>query len=120
MHYFVNYRLQIGFEIRNKEKCRIVQYFTSNVIILLLFILYCPRLCRMESMENGLIELELVVPAIQLTASAAASLSNVNGHVLQLDTKYKMPKMSSLHKVVLRFGNKLCFMAYFITHGLQD
>ncbi|XP_062864093.1 apolipoprotein B-100 [Trichomycterus rosablanca] len=58
---------------------------------------------RMESMKNGLLELELAVPALQLTASATASLNKVDSHVLQLETMYKMPEMSSLNKVLLKY-----------------
>lgn len=60
-------------------------------------------------MEDGMLELEMVVPALQLDASASASLKKVNGLVLQLETAFKVPEASSLQKAILRYGIILYF-----------
>lgn len=62
---------------------------------------------RLESMEDGMLELEMAVPALQLDASATASLKKVNGFVLQLETAFNVPEASSLQKAILRYGNNI-------------
>ncbi|KAI4872235.1 hypothetical protein NFI96_010377 [Prochilodus magdalenae] len=58
---------------------------------------------RLESMENGELELEMAIPALQMDASTTANLKNANGLVLQLETSFKCPETSSLLKTVLRY-----------------
>ncbi|KAK3537618.1 hypothetical protein QTP70_017011 [Hemibagrus guttatus] len=63
---------------------------------------------RLESMKDGMLELEMAAPALQLDASASASLKKVNGLVLQLETAFKVPEASSLQKAILRYDeNKI-------------
>lgn len=59
---------------------------------------------RLQSMEDGILELEMAVPALQLDASATAILKKVNGLVLQLETAFNIPEASSLQKASLRYG----------------
>ncbi|XP_072545771.1 apolipoprotein B-100 [Salminus brasiliensis] len=63
---------------------------------------------RLESMTDGELELEMAIPALQMDASAIASLKNANGLVLELDTRFNCPDTLSLQKVVLRYDeNKI-------------
>ncbi|XP_066530178.1 apolipoprotein B-100 [Hoplias malabaricus] len=61
---------------------------------------------RLESMEDGVLELQMAVPALQMEASATANLKNTNGLVLQLEGNFKGPETSSLQKAVLRYDEK--------------
>lgn len=61
---------------------------------------------RLESMRDGLIELQLAVPALQMDTSATATLKNNNGLVLQLETAFNMPETTSVQKAILRYGNE--------------
>ncbi|XP_026789738.3 apolipoprotein B-100 [Pangasianodon hypophthalmus] len=63
---------------------------------------------RLESMEDGMLELGMAVPALQLDASATASLKKVNGLVLQFETAFNVPEASSRQKASLRYDeNKI-------------
>ncbi|KAM9466083.1 apolipoprotein B-100 [Clarias gariepinus] len=63
---------------------------------------------RLESMSDGMLELEMSVPALQLDASATASLKKLNGLVLQLETAFNVPQASTLQKAILRYDeNKI-------------
>lgn len=55
-------------------------------------------------MEDGMLELEMAVPALQLDASATGSLKKANGLVLQLETAFNFPEASSMQKAILRYG----------------
>uniref|UniRef100_A0A8C1G4P6 Apolipoprotein B-100-like n=1 Tax=Cyprinus carpio TaxID=7962 RepID=A0A8C1G4P6_CYPCA len=60
---------------------------------------------RLESMRDGLIELKLAVPALQMDTSATATLKNNNGLILQLETAFNMPETTSVQKAILRYDN---------------
>ncbi|XP_056122383.1 apolipoprotein B-100 [Rhinichthys klamathensis goyatoka] len=60
---------------------------------------------RLESMRDGLIELQLAVPALQVDTSATATLKNNNGLILQLETALNMPETTSVQKAILRYDN---------------
>ncbi|XP_052000861.1 apolipoprotein B-100 [Xyrauchen texanus] len=60
---------------------------------------------RLESMKDGLFELQLAVPAIHLDTSATASLKSTNGLILQLETAFHMPETTSVQKAILRYDN---------------
>ncbi|XP_067311333.1 apolipoprotein B-100 isoform X2 [Pseudorasbora parva] len=60
---------------------------------------------RLESMRDGLIELQLAVPALKIDTSATATLKNNNGLVLQLETAFIMPETTSVQKAILRYDN---------------
>ncbi|KAK2843259.1 hypothetical protein Q7C36_011474 [Tachysurus vachellii] len=63
---------------------------------------------RLESMKDAMVELEMAVPALQLDASASASLKKVNGLVLQIETAFKVSEASSMQKAILRYDeNKI-------------
>ncbi len=57
-------------------------------------------------MRDGLIELRLVVPALQMDTSATATLKHNNGLILQLETAFNMPETTSVQKAILRYGNE--------------
>jgi len=57
-------------------------------------------------MRDGLIELKLAVPALQLDTSATATLKNNNGLIMQLETALNMPETTSVQKAILRYGNE--------------
>lgn len=59
-------------------------------------------------MRDGLIELQLAVPALQMDSSATASFKNNNGLVLQIETAFNMPETTSVQKAILRYGNEAC------------
>lgn len=63
-------------------------------------------LSRLESMRDGLIELKLAVPALQMDTSATATLKNNNELILQLETAFNMPETTSVQKAILRYGNE--------------
>ncbi|XP_036449677.1 apolipoprotein B-100 [Colossoma macropomum] len=58
---------------------------------------------RLESMEDGELQLQVAVPPLQMDASATARLKNADGLVLQLETAFNCPETSSLQKAVLRY-----------------
>ncbi|XP_076833977.1 apolipoprotein B-100 [Brachyhypopomus gauderio] len=58
---------------------------------------------RLESVDDGVLEIEMAVPALQIDASATASLKNTKGLVLKLETAFNMPETSSLQKAILRY-----------------
>ncbi|XP_057200382.1 apolipoprotein B-100 [Triplophysa rosa] len=60
---------------------------------------------RMESMKDGLLELQMTIPAIQMETSLTASLKNTNGLILQLETALNMPETTSVQKAILRYDN---------------
>nr|XP_694827.7 apolipoprotein B-100 [Danio rerio] len=60
---------------------------------------------RLESMRDGLIELQMSVPALQMDTSATATLKKNNGLVLQLETAFNMPETTSVQKAILRYDN---------------
>ncbi|XP_073682716.1 apolipoprotein B-100 [Garra rufa] len=60
---------------------------------------------RLESMRDGLIELKLAVPALQMDTSATATLKNNNGLILQLETAFNMPETTSVQKAILKYDN---------------
>ncbi|KAL1258348.1 hypothetical protein QQF64_011592, partial [Cirrhinus molitorella] len=60
---------------------------------------------RLESMRDGLIELKLTVPALQMDSSATGTLKNNNGLILQLETAFNMPETTSVQKATLRYDN---------------
>lgn len=72
---------------------------------------------RLESMKDGMLELEMAVPALKLDASASASLKKVNGLVLQLETAFNVLEASSLQKAILRYGttNTNFYLFLFLT-----
>uniref|UniRef100_A0A4W4GAX0 Vitellogenin domain-containing protein n=1 Tax=Electrophorus electricus TaxID=8005 RepID=A0A4W4GAX0_ELEEL len=61
------------------------------------------RASRFESMEDGILELEMAVPALEINASASASIKNINGLVLKLETSVNIPETSSLQNAILRY-----------------
>lgn len=69
---------------------------------------------RLEAMEDGMLELEMAVPALQLDFSATASIKKVNGLVLQLETAFNIPEASSLQKSILRYGIILYVLSIYI------
>ncbi|XP_050990114.1 apolipoprotein B-100 [Labeo rohita] len=60
---------------------------------------------RLEAMTDGLIELKLAVPALQMESSATATLKHNNGLILQLETAFSMPETTSVQKAILRYDN---------------
>ncbi|XP_065144413.2 apolipoprotein B-100 [Paramisgurnus dabryanus] len=60
---------------------------------------------RLESMKDGLLEIHMTVPALQMDTSATATLKNTNGLVLQLETAFNMPEITSVQKAILRYDD---------------
>lgn len=57
-------------------------------------------------MKDGLLELQMTIPAFQMETSLKSSLKNTNGFILQLETALNMPETTSVQKAILRYGNK--------------
>ncbi|KAL6477969.1 hypothetical protein MHYP_G00138040 [Metynnis hypsauchen] len=60
---------------------------------------------RLESMEDGDLQLQVAVPPLQMDASVTARLKNADGLVLHLETAFNCPETSSLQKAVLRYDD---------------
>ncbi|TRY59658.1 hypothetical protein DNTS_027400 [Danionella cerebrum] len=60
---------------------------------------------RLESMKDGLLGLQLSVPALHMDSSATATFRKDNGLVMQLETTFNMPQATSAQKATLRYDN---------------
>uniref|UniRef100_A0A8L0DVA8 Apolipoprotein B n=1 Tax=Oncorhynchus mykiss TaxID=8022 RepID=A0A8L0DVA8_ONCMY len=59
---------------------------------------------RLESMENGMLQVQMTIPALSSDASATATLKNTDGLVMQLETAVNIPETSSMQTVIVRYG----------------
>ncbi|XP_064809610.1 apolipoprotein B-100 isoform X1 [Oncorhynchus masou masou] len=60
---------------------------------------------RLESMENGMLQVQMTVPALSSDASATATLKNTDGLVMQLETAVNIPETSSMQTVIVRYDD---------------
>lgn len=72
---------------------------------------------RLESMKDGLLELHMAIPSLQMETSVTASLKNSNGLILQLETALNMPETTSAQKAILRYGNEVPFVMQLFSIG---
>uniref|UniRef100_A0A3P8XRE4 Vitellogenin domain-containing protein n=1 Tax=Esox lucius TaxID=8010 RepID=A0A3P8XRE4_ESOLU len=58
---------------------------------------------RLESMKNGMLQIQISFPALSSDVSASATLKKSDGLVMQLETAVNIPVMSSVQKVIVRY-----------------
>ncbi|CAB1335350.1 unnamed protein product [Coregonus sp. 'balchen'] len=60
---------------------------------------------RLGSMENGMLQVQMTIPALRSDASATATLKNTDGLVMQFETAVNIPETSSVQTVIVRYDD---------------
>nr|XP_055042552.1 LOW QUALITY PROTEIN: apolipoprotein Bb, tandem duplicate 1 [Misgurnus anguillicaudatus] len=61
------------------------------------------NLARMETMEDAMLQVQLLVPYLQTDAKATVSFNTANSLTLELESDLKIPETSSVQKVTLKY-----------------
>ncbi|XP_051954733.1 apolipoprotein Bb, tandem duplicate 1 [Xyrauchen texanus] len=64
---------------------------------------YFVALAKVETMEDAMLQVQLLVPHLQVNAEVTANLKCAEGHTLELESDLKLPQTSSVQKVILKF-----------------
>ncbi|XP_051510342.1 apolipoprotein B-100-like [Myxocyprinus asiaticus] len=101
-----DYNLQAGFRIgavdpntKGKATHSIQIDFINKDITQAYFVV----LARVETMEDAMLQVQLLVPHLQVDAKVTANLKCAEGHTLELESDLKLPETSSVQKVILKF-----------------
>ncbi|XP_064159415.1 apolipoprotein B-100 isoform X1 [Anguilla rostrata] len=58
---------------------------------------------RMDAMKEGMLQIQLTVPSLNVDVATTATMKNANGLTLQLETSANVPETSSVQKVIFRY-----------------
>ncbi|XP_065112864.1 apolipoprotein Bb, tandem duplicate 1 [Paramisgurnus dabryanus] len=99
--------LDAGFRIGGVDPSKATQMYTHSIQIDFIN-KNIPQaslisLARMETMEDAMLQVQLLVPNLQTDAKATASFNTANSLTLELETDLKIPETSSVHKVTLKY-----------------
>lgn len=57
-------------------------------------------------MDDGLLQVQLLVPAMKIDATLGATVTKADGLTLQIKSDVKLPEISSMQAVTFKYGNK--------------
>ncbi|XP_067099220.1 apolipoprotein B-100 [Osmerus mordax] len=60
---------------------------------------------RLETMNDGMLQIQMAIPSLSTEASATAVLKNSEGLVMQFSTAINMPQSTSLQNIIVRYDN---------------
>lgn len=56
-------------------------------------------------MKDAMLQVQLLVPLLQTDAKVTANLNGADGFTLELESDLKIPELSSVQKVILKYGS---------------
>lgn len=55
-------------------------------------------------MNDGMLQVQLLVPSLRTDASLTATMSNTDGLTMQIKSDVKLPEVSSVQAVTVKYG----------------
>ncbi|XP_038134630.1 apolipoprotein B-100-like [Cyprinodon tularosa] len=61
---------------------------------------------KLQAMNNGMLQVQLVVPSMKIDATLGATVMKTDGLTLQIKSDVKLPEISSVQAVTFKYGEK--------------
>ncbi|XP_032441081.1 apolipoprotein B-100-like [Xiphophorus hellerii] len=61
---------------------------------------------KLQAMDDGLLQVQLLVPALKMDATLGATVTKADGLTLQIKSDVKLPEISSMQAVTFKYGEK--------------
>lgn len=59
---------------------------------------------RLQAMNNGMLQVQLLVPALKTDAAVTATMNKAEGLIVEIKSDVKLPETSSLQAVTFKYG----------------